>query len=53
MFSGVMAIYTASAEPKQINIYPGNTHAQHLFKTAVGDELIERIINFIIPAQPQ
>ncbi len=52
MFSGVMAIYNASAEPKQLKIYPGNTHAQHLFKTDVRDELIERIIDFIIPAQP-
>jgi len=50
MFSGVMAIYNASAEPKQIKIYPGNAHAQHLFKTDVRDELIERIINFINPA---
>ena len=49
MFSGVMAIYNASAEPKQIQIYPGNTHAQHLFKTDVRDELVERIINFITP----
>lgn len=51
MFRGVMAIYNASAEPKQMKIYPGNTHAQHLFKTVVRNELIERIINFIIPAQ--
>jgi alpha-beta hydrolase superfamily lysophospholipase len=49
MFSGVMGIYNASAEPKQIQVYPGNTHAQHLFKTDVRNELIERIINFIIP----
>lgn len=50
MFSRVMAIYNASAEPKQIKIYPGNAHAQHLFKTDVRDELIERIISFINPA---
>ncbi|MBE9544835.1 MAG: alpha/beta fold hydrolase [Proteobacteria bacterium] len=49
MFSGVMAIYDESAEPKQIQIYPGKTHAQHLFKTDVRDDLIERIINFINP----
>lgn len=49
MFSGVMSIYDKSAEPKQIKIYPGKTHAQHLFKTDVRDELIERIINFIHP----
>ncbi len=52
MFNGVMAIYNASAEPKQIQIYPGKAHAQHLFKTGVRDALIERIISFIIPARP-
>ncbi len=52
MFDGVMAIYNASAEPKQIKIYPGNAHAQHLFKTDVRDDLIARIINFIGPAKP-
>jgi alpha-beta hydrolase superfamily lysophospholipase len=51
MFAGVMNIYNASAEPKQIQVYPGNTHAQHLFKTDVRNELIERIINFIIQEQ--
>ena len=53
MFSRVMAIYDASAEPKQIEIYPGNTHAQHLFKTDIRDELIARVINFIIPASQE
>lgn len=51
MFAGVMAIYNASAEPKQIQVYPGNTHAQHLFKTDIRDELIQRIISFIIQEQ--
>lgn len=51
MFSGLMTIFDASAEPKQIKIYPGNTHAQHLFKTDVRDDLIQRILNFIIPAK--
>jgi len=53
MFSGVMAIYEASTEPKQIKIYPGNTHAQHLFKTDVREELIELIISFIMTGQPE
>jgi len=52
MFTGVKAIYEASAEPKQIKIYPGNAHAQHLFKTDVRDELIDRITRFIKPTQP-
>jgi pimeloyl-ACP methyl ester carboxylesterase len=53
MFNRVMAVFESSAEPKRIKIYPGNTHAQHLFKTDVRDDLIEMIINFIIPEQQQ
>jgi len=53
MFSGIMAIYEASTEPKQIKLYPGNTHAQHLFKTDVREELIELIISFIMTGQPE
>jgi len=53
MFSGVMAIYEASTKPKQIKIYPGNTHAQHLFKTDVSEELIDLIIGFIMTGQPE
>jgi alpha-beta hydrolase superfamily lysophospholipase len=52
MFSRVMAIHAASAEPKQVQVYPGNAHAQHMFKTDVRDELIERIMNFIMPNKP-
>jgi pimeloyl-ACP methyl ester carboxylesterase len=52
MFTGVMAIYAASAEPKQIEIYPGNVHAQNLFRTAIRDKLIDRITGFINPTQP-
>jgi alpha-beta hydrolase superfamily lysophospholipase len=51
MFSGIKTIYDASSEPKQIHVYPGTTHAQHLFKTDVRDELIERILGFIIQEQ--
>jgi hypothetical protein len=53
MFSGVMTIYEVSTEPKQIKIYPGNTHAQHLFKTDVSEELIELITSFIITGQSE
>jgi pimeloyl-ACP methyl ester carboxylesterase len=52
-FSGIMAIFKASTEPKQIKIYPGNTHAQHLFKTDVSEELIELITSFITTGQPE
>ncbi len=47
MFSAVVKIYTSSAEPKQLKIYPGSTHAQHLFKTDNRDDLVARIVEFI------
>jgi pimeloyl-ACP methyl ester carboxylesterase len=47
-YSTVRGIYKDSSKPKQIKVYPGDTHAQHLFKTDVRDELIERIVDFII-----
>ncbi len=53
LFDRVMATYSASAEPKQIRVFPGNAHAQHLFKTDDRDELIEQILNFIAPLQPE
>jgi len=53
MFSGIMAIYEASADPKQIKVYPGSIHAQHLFKTDVSEELIELIISFITTGQSE
>jgi len=53
MFSGIMVIYNESAEPKQIKVYPGNTHAQHLFETGVGDQLSERIISLLTTDQPE
>jgi len=47
LYDRVMAIYNASAEPKAIEVYPGNAHAQHLFQTGVREELIGRITGFI------
>lgn len=47
LYRQVMAIYDASAEPKTIQVYPGNAHAQHLFQTGARDDLITRIIGFI------
>ena len=47
MYNGVKEIYEASAEPKQLKVYPGSAHAQHLFKTAHADDLTGLIISFL------
>jgi hypothetical protein len=30
--------------PKELLLVPGNAHAQHIFPTAEGDMLVERVI---------
>lgn len=52
MFNSVMAIYTASAEPKRLKTYPGDIHAQNLFRTDAGGDLADTIVNFISPDKP-
>jgi len=47
LYDRVMAIYEASSEPKAIQVYPGDAHAQHLFDTAEREDLIRRITGFI------
>ena len=36
--------YRRAAEPKRLEILPGNAHAQHIFRTATGDALTELIV---------
>ncbi len=48
LFDRVQNIYNHSAEPKQIKVYPGNAHAQHLFKTDYSEELQQLIIDFVV-----
>jgi len=47
LYDRVMAIYEASSEPKAIQVYPGDAHAQHLFDTLEREDLIRRIFGFI------
>jgi len=47
LYKRVKAIYRESVDPKQIMEFPGNAHAQHLFKSKYRDELISLIIEFI------
>ena len=46
-YSRVHTLYTASSEPKELKVYPGSAHAQHIFKTESGDELTNFIIHFL------
>ncbi len=48
LYDRVQNIYNHSAEPKQIKVYPGNAHAQHLFNTDYSEELQQLIIDFVV-----
>ncbi|MDA2925437.1 alpha/beta fold hydrolase [Acidobacteria bacterium AH-259-L09] len=43
----VRSMYEASSEPKELKVYSGSAHAQHLFKTEHGDDLSDLIIRFM------
>jgi pimeloyl-ACP methyl ester carboxylesterase len=47
-FARVKTAYDTSSHPKQLKIYEGSYHAQHLFKSSYADELTDLIIEFII-----
>ena len=40
-------LHAASADPKELKVYPGDAHAQHLFKTGHAEDLTNRIVKFI------
>ncbi len=39
--------YAAAAEPKKLVILDGNAHAQHIFRTQQGEELMKHMINWL------
>ncbi len=43
----VKGLHAASADPKELKVYSGDAHAQHLFKTEHAEDLTNRIIKFI------
>lgn len=43
----VHALYTASSEPKELKVYSGTSHAQHIFKTEAELDLTNLIITFL------
>ena len=46
-YSRVYALYTESSDPKELKVYPGTAHAQHMFKTESAQDIIILIINFL------
>jgi len=47
LFTRVNKIYNDSSQPKELKIYPGSFHAQHMFKAEYSDKLINLIIEFL------
>ena len=47
LFSQVNKIYNESSQPKELKVYAGSFHAQHMFKAKYSDELTSLIIDFI------
>jgi pimeloyl-ACP methyl ester carboxylesterase len=47
LFARVNAIFKASADPKELKVYEGSYHAQHMFKSNYADELTHLIIDFL------
>jgi len=46
-FSRVKASYDNSSQPKELKIYEGTYHAQHMFKSSYADELTNLIVEFL------
>ena len=47
LFTHVNTIYNESTQPKEMKVYPGSFHAQHMFKAEYSDELTNLIIDFL------
>jgi alpha/beta superfamily hydrolase len=47
LFKKVNTIFNESSQPKQLKIYPGSYHAQHMFKADYSNELTNLIVDFL------
>jgi esterase/lipase len=47
LFKRVNTIYNESTQPKELKVYPGSYHAQHMFKSDYKNDLISLIIEFL------
>lgn len=48
LFARVKTAFDSSVQPKQLKIYEGSFHAQHMFKSDYANELTQLIIDFLI-----
>ena len=48
MFAAVKDQYEKAPEPKRLEILAGDAHAQHIFKTNLGPDLTELIVEFLM-----
>lgn len=46
-FPTTQRLHEASNDPKQLKIYDGDAHAQHLFKTEYAEDLTQLIVDFL------
>lgn len=44
----VRALHEASSDPKELRILSGKAHAQHIFKTPQGKELMDAMLTFLL-----
>jgi hypothetical protein len=43
----ITAMYELSPDPKEIKVFPGRVHGTDLFKTYLGEEFRELLVNFL------
>ena len=46
-YESVAALHEKSAAPKTLEVFPGEAHAQHLFKTVHSQDLVNLIVSFV------
>ena len=51
LFETVQSQYEKAPEPKRLEILAGDAHAQHIFKTSLGPDLTELIVEFLTADQ--
>lgn len=51
LFEAVKSQYEKAPEPKRLEIFAGAAHAQHIFKTSLGPDLTELIVEFLTTDQ--
>ncbi|MDH5609402.1 MAG: alpha/beta hydrolase [Cyclobacteriaceae bacterium] len=47
LYGRVFSAYTSSSLPKELTVYPGSAHAQHMFKEPYSDDLQELILSYL------